>query len=236
MSESITLFQFPKFRGLSSGSSFCIKLETYLRVRGLEYQVKALADPRKSPVGKLPYIQRGSETITDSDRIIKCLESEAGEAGLDHGLSELGHAQLHLIQRAVEEHLYWGLVYSLWLDPELAPAVVDERFAALNPVARTVLKHLIVKQIRGDLHSHGIGRNSRDDLYARCIEDIDALATVLGEQAYFSGDQIRSVDCAVFGVLEAAITSQHPSPLREAMLKHANLQAYHQRIRAAFWE
>lgn len=236
MTDSIiTLYQFPRFRKLSSGSSFCVKLETYLKARGLDYKNKVLTDPRKSPVGKLPYISRGSETVTDSDRIICLLESEAGEAGLDIGLTDDDHARAHVVRRMVEEHLYWGLVYSVWLDPILAPPIVEERFSALNPIARRIAKPIIMKQIAGDLRSQGLGRHSRDDLYRLVSDDIRVLSQLLADSNYFLGDKFTTVDCAIFGVLEVILHSENFSPLYEVTSQQDNLVAYHQRIKQAVW-
>ncbi|MGC3250889.1 glutathione S-transferase family protein, partial [Pseudomonas aeruginosa] len=50
----ISLFQFPAAFNVPNASPYCLKLETRLRLAGLEYQVKVVSDPRKAPKGKLP--------------------------------------------------------------------------------------------------------------------------------------------------------------------------------------
>ena len=45
----ITLFQFPAAFNVPNASPYCLKLETWLRLAGLEYQVKVVSDPRKAP-------------------------------------------------------------------------------------------------------------------------------------------------------------------------------------------
>ena len=49
----IELYQFPRAFGLPNPIPFCMKVETYLKLTGLPYEVKD-TDPRKAPLGKLP--------------------------------------------------------------------------------------------------------------------------------------------------------------------------------------
>ena len=62
----IRLHQFPPLWGLSSASSFCLKLETYLRMAGLDYEVAVETNPGKAPKGKLPYIEDGNRYFKDN--------------------------------------------------------------------------------------------------------------------------------------------------------------------------
>ncbi|MDI9101681.1 glutathione S-transferase family protein, partial [Pseudomonas aeruginosa] len=47
----ITLFQFPAAFNVTNASHYCLKLETWLRLAGLESQVKVVSDPRKAARG-----------------------------------------------------------------------------------------------------------------------------------------------------------------------------------------
>ena len=66
----LTLYQFEPALGLPNTSPFCMKLETYLRMTGLDYQVDTSADVRKAPKGKLPYIEDQGKIIPDSNFIL----------------------------------------------------------------------------------------------------------------------------------------------------------------------
>jgi Glutathione S-transferase N-terminal domain len=52
----IKLFQFPRMFDIPNLSPFCCKLETWLRIAGVPYEVVETPDPRKGPKGKLPFI------------------------------------------------------------------------------------------------------------------------------------------------------------------------------------
>ena len=64
----IKLVQFYPALGVRSLSPFCLKLETYLRLAGIDYEVVRSNDARRAPKGKLPYIIDGDLTIGDSAR------------------------------------------------------------------------------------------------------------------------------------------------------------------------
>ena len=61
----ITLNQFARVWGIPNPSPFCTKVETYLRMAGIPYEV-ADAVPPQAPKGKLPYITDGGRKIADS--------------------------------------------------------------------------------------------------------------------------------------------------------------------------
>lgn len=50
----IKLYQFEPAFGLPNASPFCMKVETYLRMAGLPYEIARNADIRKRRKGKCP--------------------------------------------------------------------------------------------------------------------------------------------------------------------------------------
>jgi glutathione S-transferase len=69
----IKLFQFPRMFGIPNVSPFCCKLETWLRIAKVPYEVVDTPDPRKGPKGKLPFIEDGGVRIADSSLIVDYL-------------------------------------------------------------------------------------------------------------------------------------------------------------------
>lgn len=74
----IKLFQFPHMLGIPNLSPFCCKLETWLRITGILYQVVDTPHPRKAPKGKLPFIEDGGVRIADSSLIVDHLVRTRG--------------------------------------------------------------------------------------------------------------------------------------------------------------
>ena len=100
----LTLYQFEPALGLPNTSPFCMKLETYLRMTGLDYQVDTSADVRKAPKGKLPYIEDQGKIIPDSNFILDYLKTTYGNP-LDEHLSDYDAAIALGMQRLIEEQI-----------------------------------------------------------------------------------------------------------------------------------
>ena len=109
----IKLYQFKPFWGLPNASPFCMKAETYLRYREIEFEAVA-CNPRQSPSKQIPFItideQGNSRTITDSENIINYFEARQDKP-LDAGLTAQQKATAYLIRNKVEEELYWQITY-----------------------------------------------------------------------------------------------------------------------------
>ena len=119
----LTLDQFAPVWGLPNASPFCMKLETYLRMANLEYQVDTDADVRKAPKGKLPYVEDKGQIIADFNLIIEYLKTTYGDP-LDEPLSRADAAIALAMRRLIEENLYWALAYSRWIDDASAYGVL----------------------------------------------------------------------------------------------------------------
>jgi glutathione S-transferase len=81
----VKLFQFPRMLGVPNLSPFCCKLETWLRIAGIRYELEIVTDPRKGPRGKLPFIEDEGVRIADSTIIVDHLKRSRGvdpDAGL----------------------------------------------------------------------------------------------------------------------------------------------------------
>lgn len=229
----ITLFQPPPASGVSSLSPFCTKVETYLRMVGLPFRT-AGADPRKSPKGKVPWIEEDGRTIADSSDIIDYLKARHGDP-LDAGLDAGQRAHAHLARRLVEEHLYWAIAYSRWAEPENFALTRSYFLPLLPPVIGGVIVRQIRRAMLGQMHGHGLGRHDRADIYRRGAEDLAALSTLLGDRPYFLGEQPTSVDASIYAFTSALWLHPADSPLKHAMGRSANLVAYTQRIHRRYF-
>ena len=75
---SIRLFQFPRMFSIPNLSPFCCKLETWLRIAGIPYEVVDTLEPRKAPKGKLPFIEDAGLRMGDTSLIIEHLVRTRG--------------------------------------------------------------------------------------------------------------------------------------------------------------
>ncbi len=80
----------------------------------------------------------------------------------------------------------------------------------------------------------GIGRYEPEQVYARGIDDLRAVADVLGDNQFFFGTQIGKIDAAVYGFVANIYFYDIDTPLRRYVLSRSNLvrhcRAIHERI------
>lgn len=230
----ITLFQFPAALNVPNPSPFCLKVETYLRLTGLEYQVKSLRNPGKGPKGKLPFIKLDDEVIADSAIILRTLQ-ERLDLPLDAHLDAAGRGRALAITRLCDEHLAPLMVYFRWLD--------DRGWAELEPVffgtlpwpLRALVPKLVRSKIRKAQLAQGLARHSGEELLTFAAEDLQALSDLLGAAPYFGGLQPCSADAAAYGVLANLIHSSLNNPLSQLAREYPLLVAYCERLRDKFW-
>ncbi len=221
----IRLMQFPAAFGARCPSPFCVKAEILLKMSGQPYAVEFVADPRKGPKGKLPAIEDDGRVIGDSELIRRHLE-EAYGVDFDAGLSSEEQARGHAFARAIEERLYWVIVYSRWFEPENWARVRHAFFGGMPPVLRDVIATFMHRKTRGYLHGQGLGRHAREDIYRFGAADLRAIAAELGNRPFFLGPRPTGADATVFAFLDAILDPPFPSPLKEECERHENLRAY----------
>src|SRR5262249_16651543 len=99
--QPIKLFQFPRMFGIPNLSPSCCKLETWLRITRVPYEVVATPDPRKAPKGKLPFIEDAGVPIADTSIIVDHLVKTRG-VDPDAHLDASQRAISVLVQRTLE--------------------------------------------------------------------------------------------------------------------------------------
>ena len=216
----------PGWSGFGCISQFVLKVETYLRMAGIEYRVRDVGlDFPDAPKGKLPYIEHEGRLIADSNIIIDYLKDHFGDS-LDSQLKEQQQTTSHVLKRMMEEHLWWIMNRERWWAPE-------------NPYWHTsgMLEGLGQKEyedIRDNAHrkciEHGVGAFTDHEIDIRGKKDLDAISLILGDQTFFHGQQPSSVDATVYAFLFQILRAPYTSSLKAAAQSHENLSAYVERI------
>ena len=229
---SITIHQFPPFLGMQP-SPFGLKLETWLRMKDLPYELEA-SFTKTGPKDKIPFATIGGETIGDSEIIIEKISQ-----GLDSGrrpvITDAAEARSVLIRRMIEEHLYFVFMHSRWVDEAGWIVFRPMVFGHLPGLVRFIVARKFRKIVIRNLKTQGISRHSDTEIYAKGAADIAALSAMLGNQPYFSGTEPDLVDACAYGMLANIFYAPLKSPLLEALNRFPNLMAYCDRLRAEFW-
>lgn len=227
----IVLHQFPRSWGIPNLSQFCVKVETFLRLAKLPYQIVE-SMPLKGPRGKLPFIEDEGKTISDSRLIVEYLRATYGDH-LDDWLSPAEKGVATAFQRVLEEHLYWVGMMTRW-DYSEQNWQTNKRaiFGGLPPVIRDLVAALYRRRIKGQIMGHGLGRLSSEEAFSLGREDLDALAEFLADKPYFMGSRPCSLDASAYGILVNTLGCPIESPLKEHALARVNLVDYCRRIQA----
>lgn len=223
----IELHQYPAALGLPNASPFCMKVETFLRMNRLEYKTVDVADPRKAPKGKCPYIVDNGTTVSDSSDIIQHLMTSRS---LDDGLSAEDEARGHLVQRCLEEHMYFCVLQERWMADDNWKVVRETFFDDMPGPIAAVVAGLIRRKTKRDLVGHGVGRHSDSEIVARAGQDVKAIATILGDNTYLLGDKPSRHDATALAFIASALRAPLRSPVGDKVRKHANLVSYCDRL------
>ena len=224
----ITLFRFgPAWDKFGCISQFVLKIDTYLRMAGIEFETRSLGIgfDETAPKGKLPYIEHGGAQIADSSIIVDYLKEHFGDP-LDEALSSSERAKGHVIKRMIEEHIWWIMARERWWAPENpywdTPGMLKEFDQASYEEARDDSQRKCIE--------HGVGAFTEDELDKRGREDLEAFSIFLGEHPYILGDQPTSVDATTYAFLWQILNGPYTSQLKDAAQDHDNLSAYIQRM------
>ncbi len=230
----LILHQFTPVWDLPNPSPFCCKVETYLRMAEIDYQVSDSVPPF-APKRKLPYIVDGDRTVADSRLIIEYLNVQY-DVDLNRGLTPTQKAQSLAFERMIEDDLFWVMLWSRWCQPHNWGVNKKAIFGSFGPVGRSLGSWLARRKVRGDLWSQGISRHREDEIFQIGNRDLDALSEFLGDKPYFMGEQPTTLDASAFGLLINVIGC----PIESALKVHAqslkNLTSYCLRMRDRYFE
>jgi len=229
----ITLYTFGPSWGLPDPSPFVMKGEMLLKLAGVPYQTDT-GGFGKAPKGKLPFIRDGETLVADSTLIRLYLEKQYS-IDFDRGYGSRERGIGWSVDKMLEDHLYWVVVYWRWLKPDNFERGPKAFFNRAPAFIRPLAKKFVLGRLRKTLHSHGIGRHSEQEMNSMSFRAIDALSQVLGDNRYLLGPQASGVDATAFAFVACGLTSHFPSPVRDRMASHANLVAYHDRMMAEFY-
>jgi len=229
----ITFYAFGPNFGLPDSSPFVTKAEVLLKMAKLPYEVD-LKGFRKAPKGKLPYIKDDGELVADSTFIRRHLEKKH-KVDFDRGLSAEQKAIAWAFEKMAEDHLYWAIVDARWTLDANFDKGPRKFFDVIPAPVRPLIVPMIRRQVRKNLYGHGMGRHSRSEIETIGAQDIDAIATYLGQKSFFMGSEPVGVDATVFAFAAGALCPVFDTPLRTAAERHENLRRYVGRMTARYY-
>ncbi len=229
----ITLYTSGAMFGLPHPSPFVTKADVLLKMSGVPYTEGPMSFSG-APKAKIPYIKDGERILGDSYFIRRHLEINYG-ADFTGGYSANKLAQSWAIERMVEEHLYFLVVYDRWMDDENFAKGPAQFFKAAPAPIRPFVKTIIRRKVRKMLQAQGLGRHNAAERFELGKGDVDTIAQLLGSNIYLLGDKISGADATVFGSLQSASSSYFKTELGAYIRTKPLIMAYLKRIQAQFY-
>jgi glutathione S-transferase len=226
----IKLYQFPRLFGIPNVSPFCCKLETWLRIARIPYEVVDTLDLRKAPMGKLPFIDDGGVYVADSSLIVDYLVRTRG-VDPDARLDAAQRAIVLLVQRTLEEHYAFVMAYTHLLREE-GWQHTRVRFDTFPAIVRPLVGSLVRRRIRKILWLQGVLRHSHENIVESALRDWRAVLTLMGRGPFFFGAEPTGVDAIIFGALATTVLTPIESPIRDFLRSQPKCVAYAERMRA----
>ncbi len=232
----ITLYTFGPYFGLSDSSPFVRKAMALLKIAQLPFatQVVSPKDLGKTPKGKLPYIEDDGEIIADSSFIRWHIEKKYG-FDFDPALSDYERGTAWALEKMLEDHLYWILAQTFWMDDANFAKGPAHFFDALPWPLRNIVRSVVRKQVRSNLHGQGTGRYSPIELLAIAKKDIEAVSAILGDKPYLFGNDPCGADATALAFMEGLLCPHFESAVRTCAESFPNVLAYVERMKKRYF-
>ena len=228
----LQLVTLPAAFGMRNVSPFCLKAEMLMTSLGLDFTVAEEGDPRKAPKGKLPFLRTDGATIADSELITEYL-NDLTQGRIYEGLTPQQKGQGFALARLAEDHLYWLMVASRWLDPKWFPNVVEGFFGIAPKLVRGFVAKGAQKQVAKTLDLHGLGRHSQEEQRGFAQRDLIALNDCVPSTGYLFGETPNVFDFTVAGMMAGIYDNKPATWMTDMAQAYPALRDYTERVQAA---
>ena len=230
----IQLYQSPPMFGLPNISPFCLKMETWLLMSGVDYESVYTVDTSLAPKAKLPFIRDGNTDVADS-RLFPAYLKSNGSKDPDAHLNSAQRAIAHAFTRMIDEQLLWTLIYTRFVIPEITLTMKNSLLGELPEEQRDAAFQPMKERVVLMLEHQGIGRLSEAEVMQFATQDLDAINDQLGDQPFLLGQQPCSADASAFGFLANFIWGPLGGPLGEHARNMPKLVSYCERMLARYF-
>ncbi|GAA0548628.1 hypothetical protein FHS83_001016 [Rhizomicrobium palustre] len=229
----VTLYgSFPAF-GLPQASPLVMKTEIQLKMAELPYRLERGPRP-DSPEYSFPYIVEADHRYGDSTFIRDHIE-KTFRIDFDRGLTPDMRARSWAIERMLEDHLYWAILFDRWMDDANFAAGPAHLFDTLPRERREIARAEARSHVADNLRGQGLGRLTRDDITGLACRSVKALAALIGHKAYCMGPAPSAVDATALAMIVAATAPVFASALKDFTEAQTNLMTYRDRLMREFY-
>ncbi|RDD46515.1 Failed axon connections-like protein [Trichoplax sp. H2] len=229
--DVVLMHSFSRTSFAPSASPFALKLETYLRMAKIPYEVDGSSTFSKK--SKIPWITLNDEDVTDSYFSIEHVKKHF-EVDLDRKLTAEQKATARIIEKTMEENTFWATMVQ-----DRMFECFDECMAIyeVSYVFKLVIKYYFLRVINKYRWGHGIGRHSSEEIRHIGAKDLRAISVLLGDKPFFMGEEPTRIDATMFAFLALLIFGM-PTAAPSYKLLHSelkNLVDFVYRMKEKFW-
>lgn len=231
----IKLYSFGPNLNVPDPSPFVLKTNLLLKVSKLPFEViSGTQYLQKAPKGKLPYIEDKDKVVTDSFFIEKYLK-KTYQFDVNVHLSTEQRAYSDLTCSALEERLYWCIVYFRWVYESnwavIKPMFFGDMPFPLNKIIPKIARKGMIKA----MHGQGTGRHSEAEILKIAEKQLQALSDLLGDKHYFFNDKLGLLDICTYAMLAQILLPDMPSPLVDVTKQYDNLVQFCERVHHVYY-
>merc|ERR1719184_368049 len=222
---------------MRSISPFALKLETWLRLTGIQYTNVYTTTFSKS-TKMIPYIELNGKEMADTSVIIEDFK-KMFQVNPDENLSPKQLALGHALKRMVECYTVKYAFY--WRYGKMMPEFYEKAITPWEQTTSTTFFRKIQPVIsRVRAYFNGISRLSSQHQVEQCRQDFEVLSIFLGKKDYFlETDQPTTTDCVIFGILVQFfwMLDENMCPELESPINNSykNLRHFTQRMKEKLW-
>jgi len=173
----------------------------------LPFEIKFEGDPRKAPKGKLPYIDIDGEVTADSELILQKLDQKFNGAVYGE-LSPKEIAVGRAFTRLCEEHLYWMIVASRWLEVDWFPNIVSGFFSEVPAILRSLIAKSAQSKFIKTYNLQGLGRHTKSEQQQFGRHDLAAISDQIEAERYITGGRLTVFDFNVASILAGLMDNE----------------------------
>eukprot|EP00095_Tigriopus_kingsejongensis_P003083 snap_masked-scaffold664_size116482-processed-gene-0.7 protein:Tk03083 transcript:snap_masked-scaffold664_size116482-processed-gene-0.7-mRNA-1 annotation:"hypothetical protein CGI_10005286" len=227
---------FPRGFTCPNASPFPLKLETYLRMRDIKYEVDM--EHPMGPNSKCPWITLNGTDIGDSQLSVEAI-LEAHDMKIDPHLTPQEKATARAFMVLNEERFYWVMAMDRFSNENFA---LVKTFSPAMPgvpgFLQGTLAKFVQRGLRKQTYNHGIGRHCWEDVKEMGLGDLKAFSEQLGNKAFFMGEEPCLLDASMFGMLCQVLYCTREDNFMKKKIQDelSNLEGFVNRIKEKYWE
>ena len=230
----LRLYTLPPAFEMRNVSPFCLKAEMLMTALDLRFEHVTVEDPRKAPKGKLPWLDDDGTVVADSELIVLHLDAKT-EGAVYAGLDARQKAEGVAWARLAEEHLYWIMVASRWLDDGWFPNVVSGFFGFVPAPLRGIVAGFARRDVARTYRLQGLGLHTRSEQEGFARRDLAALDARVAATApaFLFSDTPCVYDFTIASIVAGILDNEPATWLTPIAREYTALADYTDRVQEA---